>query len=148
MTRIMKTQSSLVRRSETPEDALWRNVIMQALQDATRNISGRVEGQFKKQMAALQQQARDWFALQSEDFHDVCSMAGLDASNVHAFAMAQIRKTIDEAHEATVTENFLKGSGPGVVAEITDGFGYRPKPTAQKIDEIEFSQNREFAKCR
>ena len=106
-----------------------------------------MEGQFKKQMAVLQQQAREWFALQSKDFHDVCSMAGLEPANVHAFAMAQIRKTIDDAHDA-VTQNLLKGSMPGVVAEITDGSGDRSAPTAQKIDEIGFSQNTEFAKCR
>jgi hypothetical protein len=133
-----------IKRDEQPEDALWRHVITQAIQDAARKLSANGSG---AERAAIVQ-ARQWFSLQCKDFHDVCSMAGLEAANVHAFAMAQIRKTIDDAHEATVTENFLKGSMPGVVAEIRDGLGDRSAPTAQENYEIDFSQNRNLAKCR
>ena len=74
----------------------------------------------------------------------MCELAGLEASRVRAFAMAQIRKAIEEDRARTVRENFLNGPSPGVVAEIPKELGDRPTPTAQKIENLEFSQNQDL----
>jgi len=139
----MKRQPSLVRRGEQPESALWRNVILQGIADATLRLPS-YESEHRRKMELIRGQARRWFKFQSEDFHRVCELAGLDASRIHTFAMAQIRKAIEEGHARTVRENFLNGPNRGVVAEIAKELGDRPTPTAQKIENLEFSQNQDL----
>ena len=143
MKKKAERQSSLVRRGEQPESALWRNVILQGIADATLQLPS-YESEHRRQMELIRGQARRWVKLQSEDFHRVCDLAGLEASRVRAFAMAQIRKAIEEDRARTVRENFLNGPNPGVVAEILEGAGDRPTPTAQKIENLEFSQNQDL----
>ena len=86
--------------------------------------------------------ARRWFKMQHEDFRTVCESAGVDAGRVHAFAMTKIREAIAIEHQRTA--EFLKGSMPGVVAEIAKELGDRPTPTAQKTENLEFSQNQDL----
>jgi hypothetical protein len=139
-----KKQSSLVRRGEGPEDALWRNVILQAITDATLQLPS-YQSVFRERMELIRGQARRWVKAQREDFQLVCQLAGLEASRVHTFAMAQIRKAIEEEQERTA--NFLKGSMPGVVAEIPEGQRDRRTQAAQKIANIEFSQKEALPPC-
>ena len=136
-------QSNLVRPGEEAESALWRNVILQAIADATLRLPS-YESEHRRQMELIRGQARRWIKFQSEDFHRVCELAGLDAGRVRAFAMAQIRKAIEEGHARTVRENFLNGPSRGVVAEIAKELGDRPTPTAQKTENLEFSQNQDL----
>lgn len=137
MKKKVKKQSSLVRRGEEPESALWRNVILQAIADATLRLPS-YEGENKRQMELIRGKARRWIKLQSEDFHRVCELAGLEASRVRAFAMAQIRKAIEEDRARTVRENFLNGPSRGVVAEISKELGDRPTGAEQEIENLEF----------
>jgi hypothetical protein len=131
-------QSSLVKRGEEPENALWRNVVLQAIADATIQLPDH-RSAFNDKMELIRGQARRWVKMQTEDFKRVCELAGLEASRVHAFAMARIREA--NAKEQARTLANLKGSTPGVVAEIADGQGDRRPPAPQKTEKIEFSQN-------
>jgi hypothetical protein len=133
-----KRDLSLVRRDEQPENALWRNVVAQAIQDATMPLTDH-QGQFRDQMEIIRGQARRWVKMQTDDFQRVCELAGLEASRVHTFAMTRIREAI--ARDQARTLAILKGSTPGVVAEIADGQGDRRPPAPQKTEKIEFSQN-------
>lgn len=135
-------QSSLVKRGEEPENALWRNVVAQAIEDATMPLAER-QGPFRDRMEIIRGQARRWVKMQTDDFHRVCELAGLEASRVHTFAMSRIREAI--ARDQARAVEYVKGSTPGVVAEIADGQGDRRPPTTQKTEEIEFSQNQDSA---
>lgn len=138
---------SLVRRNEQPEDALWRNVVTQAIQDATMTIPQTACDYSVFYMYQLRErkkirdQARKWIAKQQEDFHTVCSLAGLEADRVHAFAMAKIREAMEREHQETVTRNFVRGSEPGVGANFSEGVGDRRPSTTQKSEKLEFFQN-------
>ena len=140
-----KTTSQMVRRSETPEDALWRNVILQAIGDATLSLPAGFYA--SRQMAKVREQAREWVAKQGEDFHTVCSLAGLEASRVHTFAMERIRKAIQADHDRIATENFLKGSVPGGVTENLDGERDRLTQPPQDSAKTDFPQNRNLTPC-
>ena len=86
-------------------------------------------------MEIIRGKARRWVKRQGEDFHIVCSLAGMEADRVRAFAMAQIKKAIAEQHRQIVTENFLKGSEPGVGANLRMGRGtgpHQPRKKAKK----------------
>ena len=147
MRKKRKPNSQLVRHSETPEDALWRNVILQALTDATWPLPAGCETVFSKQMAHIRDQAREWVAKQGEDFHAVCSLAGLEASRVHTFAMERIRKAIQADHDRIANENFLTGPIPGVVENFADGSGDRLTQSPQDSAKIDFPQNRDLPPC-
>ena len=88
-----------MRRSETPEDALWRNVIAQAIlmRPSALPSYGGLRDQMEHNSRA--KRAR-WVQNKARISTRVCSLAGLEADRVHAFAMAQIRKAIDEAARA------------------------------------------------
>jgi hypothetical protein len=147
MRKKRKPNSQLVRHSETPEDALWRNVILQAIEDATWPLPATCETTFSKNMARIREQAREWVAQQGKDFHAVCSLAGLEASRVHTFAMERIRKAIQADHDRIATENFLKGSIPGVVENFADGSRDRLTQSPQDSAKIDFPQNRNLTPC-
>jgi hypothetical protein len=147
MTKKRKPPSQLVRRSETPEDALWRNVVQQAIQDATLSLPAVCETAFSKNMARIREQAREWVAKQGEDFHAVCSLAGLEASRVHTFAMERIRKAIQADHDRIAAENFLKGSAPGVVENFSECQRDRLTQSPQDSAKIDFPQNRDLTPC-
>lgn len=133
------TRQSHVKRGEQPEDALWRNVLLQAIADATLKVPSH-EGTVRNQMALIRDQARRYVELQCEDFKQVCELAGLEAGRVHAFAMAQIRQAIEKEHQRTVQDNFVKGSKPGVVENIVDGERDRLTPVAQETAKIDFPE--------
>ena len=118
-------------------------MILQGIADATFRLPS-YESEHRRQMELIRGQARRWIKFQSEDFHRVCELAGLEASRVRAFAMAQIRKAIEEDRARTVRENFLNGPNPGVVAEIPKELGDRPTRPAQEIENLEFSQKQEL----
>ena len=132
-------QSSLVHRGEQPEGALWRNVLLQALADATLRLPSSQSLCFGNEMEIIRGQARRWIKAQREDFQLVCELAGLEASRVHAFAMAQIRKSIEEEHERTARENFVKGSEPsGVVQSFLECQGDRTDRATRDSSKIDF----------
>jgi len=140
-----KRLAHALRGSEQPEDALWRSVVSQALADATMALPKTTpltvaQSVFKEQMEVIRGQARRWFKMQTEDFYQVCALAGLEASRVHAFAMQRIREAIERDQRATA--EFLKGSMPGVVANFPDGVGDRRPRATQKNEKIEFSENK------
>ena len=143
-----KTTSQMVRRSETPEDALWRNVILQAIGDATLSLPAGFYA--SRHMAKVREQAREWVAKQGEDFHTVCSLAGLEASRVHTFAMEKIKASIQQENAKIaerLAENFLKGSTPGVVENFADGSRDRLTQSPQDSAKIDFPQNRNLTPC-
>lgn len=143
-----KTTSQMVRRSETPEDALWRNVILQAIGDATLSLPAGFYA--SRQMAKVRKQAREWVAQQGEDFHAVCSLAGLESSRVHTFAMEKIKASIQQENAKIaerLAENFLKGSTPGVVENFADGSRDRLTQSPQDSAKIDFSQNGNLTPC-
>ena len=142
--------SQMVRRSETPEDALWRNVILQAIEDATWPLPAVCETTFSKNMGRIREQAREWVAQQGKDFHAVCSLAGLEASRVHTFAMEKIKASIQQENAKIaerLAENFLKGSTPGVVENFADGSRDRLTQSPQNSAKIDFPQNRDLPLC-
>lgn len=139
-----KVPSRTVRRGEAPEDALWRNVITQAIEDATMQISERLHGALRRQREAIRQQARDWVQQQSKDFHLVCELAGLEVNRVHKFAIDEIKKSIEKEQQRIAREN-VKGSMPGVVADFLDDRSDRRASDAQETAELEFSQNQDSA---
>jgi hypothetical protein len=77
------------------------------------------------------------------DFRRVCDLAALEHTRVHAFAMSRIREAM--AKEQQRTAEFVKGSLPGVVAEISEGVGDRCPSATQKTEKIGFSQNGDSA---
>ena len=67
------------------EEALWRAVITQALMDAGSHST-------KREMRFVKAQAIAWLAGTSQDFHDVCALAGLPADYVRGKAREAIAK--------------------------------------------------------
>ena len=53
MKKKAERQSSLVRRGEQPESALWRNVILQGIADATLRLPS-YESEHRRQMELIQ----------------------------------------------------------------------------------------------
>jgi len=65
---------------KSPEQTLWRSVIDQALSDAC-GVGIRC-GVTESVSSALRRSARAWFWHKTEDFRDVCDMAGMDPNAV------------------------------------------------------------------
>src|SRR6201999_4008384 len=89
--------------------ALWRNVILQAVTDATLKIRALQSDQITAiqkahhaQLMRIREGARQWIAAQNKDFQLTCDLAGLDHSRVYEFAIAEIRKA--EARERLTRE--------------------------------------------
>lgn len=61
------------------EQALWTAVITQALMDAASRSA-------KQEARKDKTRARDWLASPTDDFNDVCDLAGLDPSYVYTRA--------------------------------------------------------------
>lgn len=68
------------------DKALWRAVIQQALDDASRPLSKLTY------MRLDQLRARDWFMKDNRDFEEVCALADLDASHVRKHALPLIER--------------------------------------------------------
>lgn len=149
--RVMKKSkevkgAQLVRRGEEPEDALWRNVILQAISDATMklpNSEATYTTSFHRGMESIREKARQWVEAQSKDFRLVCELAGLEHQRVYAFAMSRIKEAIARDQARTLAN--LKGSTRGVGAENAEGQGDRRTQAPQKTEEIGFSQNQDSA---
>jgi hypothetical protein len=133
---------SHVRRGEQPEDAMWRHVIMQAIEDATTPLPNH-PGAWRNQLELIRGQARRWIKQQTEDFRRVCDLAGLAHDRVHAFAMSRIREAMAKEQERVA--EFLKGSNPGVVQDPPESLGDRRPMAPQKTENIGFSQNGDSA---
>ena len=69
------------------EATLWRTVIYVALEDA---ISTCPRGSVKKGREEIKDEARDWFRQASEDFHEVCGLAGMEPEAVRDCALRVI----------------------------------------------------------
>jgi hypothetical protein len=138
--RVIKS-SQLVRHGEEPEDSLWRNVVLQAIADATLKLPALSQpASLRRQMESIREQARRWVKAQGEDFKYVCDLAGLEAWRVHAFAMEQIRKAIDKENARIVQDNFVKGSKPEVGENISEGQRDRLTQATQEIAKIDFPE--------
>jgi len=134
-----KRPPQTVRRDEGPEDALWRNVITQAIEDATLRISERCKAAIRAQREHMRDQARNWVERQGEDFRLVCELAGLESSRVHQFAMTKIRESIER--DSARTAELLTSAMPGVVPNFLQRPPDRPTSDAREAAEIGFSQN-------
>lgn len=130
--------SQLVRRGESPEEALFRNVITQALQDATMHCRTYCTAQ-SQTAEIIRGQARRWFKMQTEDFRTVCALAGLEAQRVHQFAMTKIRESIER--DSAKTAEHLTSAMPGVGANFLKAAPDRPTSDRRESAEIEFLQN-------
>jgi hypothetical protein len=75
----------------SPEISLWREVLHQAVSDATlrRKISATGKHVLKAAAGISREraQARDWLTSFGRDFRMVCALAGLDPQAVHDRAM-------------------------------------------------------------
>ena len=127
--------SQLVRRGESPEEALFRNVITQALQDATMRLPDYRSVQLQTAQI-IRGQARRWFKLQTDDFKAVCALAGLEAQRVHKFAMTRIRESIER--ENAKTAEFLTSAMPGVGSNFQMVAQDRPTSDPRESAEIGF----------
>ncbi len=79
----------------TGETALWRAVVLQALQDATLGMHNPTSRKPRKPSAshrAHARSARSWLLGGGAHLHRVCDMAGLDPDAVHATAKVAIDK--------------------------------------------------------
>lgn len=130
-------QSKLVRRGESPEEALCRNVILQALTDATMVISDKVKEAQRRDLQRIRDQARDWIESQHQNFRMFCDLAGLEASRVHQFAMAKIRESIQREHVRTA--ELLTSTVPGVGVNFCSGPQDRPTSDTRDGEQIGFS---------
>ena len=144
-------QSQLIRGGEQPEDALWRNVILQAIADATIQLPD-YRTVFHEQMEVIRGQARRWVKQQTDDFKAVCELAGLEHQRVYEFAMSRIREANAKELAAaaanlkgSIAAANLKGSMPEVVASFSEPQRDRRTRATQKTEEIGFSQNQDSA---
>jgi hypothetical protein len=88
--RDVRNQSH-VRPGEEPEEALWRHVILQAIDDATKPLT---ETQMKQGTVRLDRlRAREWLLGDSERFRMACALAGANIEQVRA----HVRKLIEQA---------------------------------------------------
>lgn len=138
-----RNSSSLVRRDESPEEALFRNVILQAITDATMVISDKVKEAQRRNLQRIRDQARDWIESQHPRFRLCCESAGLEASRVHTFAMMKIRESIQREHVRTAA--LLTSTVPGVGANFCSGPQDRPPSDARDGAKIGFSTQDENA---
>lgn len=70
---------------------LWQQVLLQAVNDAVRGISGGGESAMTR--ARLIQQTRDYITIPNRDFNEVCSLAGMDPEAVRE----RVKPMIDAA---------------------------------------------------
>jgi len=117
--------------------SLWNSVIAQAIDDATHWIN--TDFASHKILHLNRSRARKWLT-PSDDFDTVCNLAGLEPHRVRAYAEREIAKANANPPKRKRT--------PGVVANFPSIEGDRPTPTAQKIEEIDFSQNTELTPCQ
>src|SRR6185437_12231003 len=105
------TNQSHVRPGEEPEEALWRHVIMQAIDDATKPLT---ETQMKRNTDRLDRvRAREWLLGDSERFRLACEMAGANIQQVRALA----RKLIEQADaQQRATMDSIKATAMSLVA--------------------------------
>jgi hypothetical protein len=129
--------SQLVRRGEAPEEALFRNVVTQAIEDATMRLPTLSETTQARLKVLIRDQAREWVRRQGEDFRLVCELAGLEASCVHQFAMTKIRESIERENAKTAER--LTSAMPGVVSNFLEGHQDRHTSDARGGPEIGFS---------
>ena len=93
---IQPTSTVILSSADTQcEVALWLAVIDQALTDATLGLlKKRRPGKARGRVAAVRKshrdQARSWLLGMSEEFREVCWMAGLEPDAVHEAAQRQI----------------------------------------------------------
>jgi hypothetical protein len=147
-----KPERSHLVRSEAPEDALWRNVVRQAIDDATMRITATVNTAFGRDMTRIRDQAREWITEQRKDFRLVCELAGLEHQRVHALAMGRIKEAIQKEHNARA-ERLAAESAERLAAEssvrldrgVVDNFsGEAPDryaSDARESPEIGFCEN-------
>ena len=123
-------------RDETPEDGLWRNVIAQAIADATLQLPDH-RSIARHQTEVIRGQARRWIKLQTDDFKLVCELAGLEASRVRQFAMTKIRESIER--ENARTAELLTSAMPGVASNFLQRPPDRHASDPREAPEIGFS---------
>jgi hypothetical protein len=143
MSKVRRNMSHSV-RSEAPEDALWRNVVTQALQDATMEISAILTTQFGRNMARIRDQAREWITAQGKDFKLVCELAGLEASRVHTFAMGKIKEAIQQEHNARaerLAAELSSSAAPGVGLDFAARGPDRHASDPRESSQIGFCEN-------
>lgn len=91
------------------DKALWRAVIGQALDDASRPLS-------KRRHERLDQlRAREWFTHPNQDFEQVCALAEWDASRVRKHAIPIIEQAATR----------------GVVPQPVENANHRPARVSQ-----------------
>jgi hypothetical protein len=135
---ITGTKAAAVNDCRNGTQHLWHSVLLQALDDATRftdqsRASVRMDGM----------RAREWLTEPSEDFDEVCTLAGLEPSRVREYAKAEIAKVI--ANPPPPRKRY--GWSPGEVPNFQDGSRDRWTPAAQESAKTDFSQNRESTLC-
>lgn len=144
---------SHVRRDEQPEEALWRHVIMQAIDDATTPLT---ESRMKKTSVILdRQRAREWLLGNSERFRMACEFAEVQIEQVRALARrlieqadAKQRVVLNDIKATTMnalasqqqqTAELLTSTMPGVVKNFQMESPDRRTSIARDCEKIEFS---------
>jgi hypothetical protein len=101
--------------SASNDQALWRAVIAQALDDASRPLSKLTY------MRLDQLRARDWFMKDNRDFEQVCALADMNADRVRKHALPLI--------ERATQRDTTPGQGRNTSRSSAD----RPSPVSQDI---------------
>lgn len=103
---------------EHTDQTLWRAVIAQALDDASRPLS-------KVRHIRLDQlRAREWFTQPNKDFDQVCALADLDADRVRMHALPLIKQAMQHT--------------PGVGQQPSENAKDRTPRVAEECAELEF----------
>jgi len=106
-----RRETTHVRGDEEPEEALWRHVIIQAIDDATMPLT---ESRMKRTSVILdRQRAREWLLGNSERFRLACELAGAEIEQVRALA----RKLIEQADaQQRAAMNSIKATAMNLLA--------------------------------
>ena len=136
---MMQLDRSGIERDNTlsPLVRLWRQVIVQALDDAQRKLK---ERQPLNQRLVVQR-AREWLLQPNRDFDEVCALADLEAERVRAYA----RQTLDKVKAMQAQQ--AKALDPGVVADFVKTAGTGGGWQARDLPKLAFSQPASSEPC-